>query len=456
MRIGTRLALLFSALAGGLLLIYATSVYWTAKADRKLEFYEVLRLETLTKVKLFFEANLGAEVLQNLYAYNRQMLNEVEVAIFEAGTHKLCYHDAVEVDVVKETPSLLQEIEAKGLVFFELESDWQVVGLAYVFEAKTYVVTAAAYDGYGYGKLRRLRDRSLIIGLLSILVLYLLGRFFAHRALEPLRKMREQAEDISAQNLHLRLPLASHRDELSDLAETFNGSLERLERSFGAQRDFVSNLSHELRTPLSAMVAELDLMILERGTEDKVLGDLRADVQKLVRLLNSLLDLAKAEYDSSHIKFKLVSLDEVLVQARAKVLREREGGRLDLYLDPSIDPCSWLVEGNEYLLQVALGNLMDNAIKFSKLGEKVKISLLRLRAGYVCIEIEDRGMGISPEDRERLFEAFFRSDLVRQVEGHGIGLFLCQKIVHLHRGYLELASELGFGSRFRVFLPSTN
>jgi signal transduction histidine kinase len=241
-------------------------IYYSAKENREKEFYNLLTKEAITKAQLFLNAEVQTQTLQDIYRNNRQILNEVEVAIYDPH-FQLLYHDAVDIDFVKETEEMLKGILGKGQIQFYQEN-WQVVGIRYAYQGNTYLITAAAYDQYGYNKLNSLLTNSILLFVLAVLCIAVTGFFFSKKAFAPVREMIEKAKNISATHLHLRLNSHHSRDELSELANTFNQMLSRLEKSFDAQKQFVSHISHELRTPLAAIIAELELSIdKDRSTE---------------------------------------------------------------------------------------------------------------------------------------------------------------------------------------------
>ncbi|MFN4124194.1 MAG: two-component sensor histidine kinase, partial [Flavobacteriales bacterium] len=146
MKIRTRLTLLFTLLAASVLLIYAFAIYWSARENREKEFYDVLAKEAITKANLFLNAKVPTQSLHDIYLSNREILNEVEVALYTTN-FELLYHDAVEIDVVKETPELLEKIVNEGTITF-YQDKWQVLGVLYAFEGQNYIVTATALDQY--------------------------------------------------------------------------------------------------------------------------------------------------------------------------------------------------------------------------------------------------------------------------------------------------------------------
>lgn len=453
MKIRTRLTLLFTVITAAILLAFAAVIYFSAKKDREREFYSLLKNEAITKANLFFDAKVNAHTLQNIYRNNRQTINEVEVAIY-TPQFELLYHDAVDIDMVKESENLIHEIYSKGEVNF-YQDDWQVVGMVYEFQQKKYIITAAALDQYGYNKLDNLLQNSLLIFIISLVFIYLLALFFTNRALKPVTEMNNKAKLISATNLDLRLKSEEDGDEFAELAHTFNEMLVRLEQSFDAQKNFVSNISHELRTPLSAMIAELELALTkDNSTEEykKAIKYALTDTQKIVRLSNSLLDLAKASYDPSEISFKTIRVDEVLLDALQQVQRTNRAYKVDIHFENDFEEDEQIsIKGNEYLLKVAFANLIENGCKFSSnLHSYITICFSKKA---IVLEFKDMGIGISKEDLPFVFTPFYRGQNKTFSYGHGIGLSLTEKIIHLHQGKITVHSKVGEGTTFRIELP---
>jgi signal transduction histidine kinase len=449
MPIRTRISLLYTLLTAIILLAFGLVIYYSAAKNRENEFYELLRKEALTKAGVFFEAQIEPEVLQNIYRSNREIINEVEVAIYSQQA-ELVYHDAVDIDYVKETTEMLEEIFANNFIRF-FEGDWQVIGLKYLHEDTAFAITAASYDEYGFSKLANLRQTLILLFIISLVVIYPTGRYLSKKAFDPILEITEQARKIGAENLDLRVKQSNGRDELTQLAGTFNQMLDRLEKSFAGQKEFVSHISHELRTPLAAIMAEVQFHLeKDRNPEEttRALERIKEDAQKINRLSSGLLDLARAGYDPSQIHFEKVAVDEVLVQARASLVRSLPHFKIDLNLEP-LNETAPLPEiaGNPYLLGVAFRNLMENACKYSS----PPACKVELRYGSSGCEIlfTDEGPGIHPKDLPHLFDPFFRGSEQPVQTGHGIGLYLTKRIMDLHKGRIEVESGAS-GTCFRL------
>ncbi|MCL8535409.1 ATP-binding protein [Chryseobacterium gallinarum] len=440
MKIRTRLTLLFTLITAMLLSIYSVSIYYSSKEAREKSFYSELQNEAIAKADLFFQSSLPEQEMHKLYKNNNRTLNEVQVAIYDSN-NRLVYHDDAKVDYVKEDQEMLSEIfQKKKITFFS--GKLQVIGIVYHHSGKSYAVTAASYDQYGYEYLTHLLTIS-VVAFISILVLiYLAGIFLSKKTLSPLSEMVGQIKKITAGRLQWRLKTTKENDELNELAQSFNGMLERLENSFDAQKYFVSNISHELRTPLSAIITELELASEKKQTHEEyqqTIQHVLEDARNMAKLSNSLMDLAKASYDPNEISFSEIRLDEILLESYAKIIKENTGYKVSLNIEDTVEERQLIIQGNEYLLQVAFNNLIDNACKYSP--EHTCSIDVKILSGKLHIRFSNRGIIISQEDLEHIFEPFYRSENSKKEKGYGIGLFLTEKIIHLHHAIITVASD---------------
>nr|WP_283093175.1 ATP-binding protein [Chitinophaga hostae] len=348
---------------------------------------------------------------------------------------------------------MIHQVIAQQEIRFD-QGALQVVGLLYAHDGHRYVITAAAIDKYGLQRLQRLLY-SLIFSYTGIICFTIAaGYFFVGSALKPVEEMVDKVEEITATNLDLRVPVQNKKDEIGELATTFNKMLDRLEHSFDAQKHFVSNISHELRTPLATIVGELQIALIKdrSATEYKeVIALALADAKRLVRLSNGLLDMAKANYDQTEIGRKILRVDELLMDARNTVIKSTEEYKVDIQFEQEIEDDDFIsVNGNEYLLKVAFINLMENACKFSP-DHHCTVSI-GYRENRLLLSFTDKGVGISEADLPNIFSAFYRGTNMGFTPGNGIGLSLTQKIIAMHQGTITVSSRIGEGSVFVVSL----
>jgi len=450
-KIRTKLTLLFAGLFASLLLCFSLLIYFSNANQREEEYFKRLRQLAITKTHLLLEAKVQPAVLQLIYENSLNTLPQEEVAIFDTSFY-LLYHDAGSIDKVKETRGMIDSILAFKEIHFYVE-DLQAIGFVYPFRGKTYVITAAAKDDYGLSKLRTLRI-ALVIGFaIAIVLTVLAGILFSRKALRPVTEMVGKVEEISASHLDLRIPAKAGKDEITELALTFNRMLDRLESSFDAQKQFVSSISHELRTPLATIIAQLEISAFKGRTVDEykeTIGLILQDARRLSRLSNDLLDMAKASYDPGRITFMDLRLDEVLLDARQSVMRSNPDYHVDIHFESDIESDCIVHHGNEYLLKVAFCNLMENACKFS--ADKHCIVSIGFGEKRSVIRFSDTGIGIPENDIAHVFTPFYRGENKKYAPGNGIGLPLTARIVRLHQGDIAVDTQVGKGTVFTITL----
>ena len=280
-----------------------------------------------------------------------------------------------------------------------------------------------------------------------------LGWLVAGRVLAPLRSMTQQTRRVSERNLHERLALEGPGDELKELADTIDGLLARLEGAFDAQRRFVANASHELRTPLAMMRTSLDVATAKPGAIPPRLAaldvKLREGLNQAERLLESFLDLARAEHPQP-AEQPSVSLPPLLVLALAQ--REREISAKGITVERSIREAQ--VPGSETLLARMLANVVDNAIRYNHKG-----GLLRVAAesdgARARISVQNDGPLLDEHEVRQLAQPFRRLGTERtgSREGVGLGLSIVAAIATAHRGTLELHARPSGGMDATIELP---
>lgn len=451
MKIRTRLSFLFTLFSAVLLGGFTYAIYLSYVYNREEEFYKKIQLQAITKADLLLAAKVDANTLQTIYESSYNVLFQEEVAIYDTD-FELLYHDAVGIDIVKETSDMLQRINQEGEIFFK-QGDWQVVGIRYEFDGQTYLITAAAYDAYGYQKLENLKYSLIVILVITLFVIYFSSWIFSNQALKPLVNLNHEVEKISASNLDLRLS-TQEGDEISEIANSFNLMLDRLEKSFNAQKHFISNIAHELRTPLAALMAELEIATLKTKNKEELLSAVNSslnDAKRMKELIQDLLDLAKASFDSTEIKMQALRVDELLMETAIAIKKNSPDYTINLQFE-EMEELNLEVMGNPYLLSVTFRNLIENACKFS-IDKSCQISVKNI-VDKVVIEFEDKGPGIPETDQERIFEPFYRGENQYVASGTGIGLSLCQKITELHHGKIHFSSQTGHGSIFTLTLTT--
>ena len=207
MKIRTRLTIRYAAVTAGIFLMSMRFLYLFSDHSRSQTFYRYLQREALKKAHLFLNNQTDAKTLQSIYLNNRNFIDEVEVAIY-TPQFKMLYHDASQIDIIKEDSEMIHRILEKKIYEFYV-GHYQAVGMLYHFNGKEYIITAAAYDGYGYANLHELKNILIAISLIALSILIITGYLMASSALKQVSTIVREAENITANHFDRRPPLAN-------------------------------------------------------------------------------------------------------------------------------------------------------------------------------------------------------------------------------------------------------
>lgn len=399
------LTLKYTAVMSAVMVVALIIIYIMSDGARRATFRDTLRSEAITKANLFLENRVDAETMQHIYLNNTQFINEVEVAVYTPD-FQILYHDAAEHDIVKETPEMIRQIYEKREMPIEVDKGYQAVGILY----EKYVVTAAAHDGNGEANMHSMLVLLICIFLVSILLMLAVGYYLANITIRP------------------------------------------IEHALSSQKMFVSNVSHELRTPLAAITAELDLALSRERTPEQYQQSLTRsldDAHRMTHLIDGLLNLAKADYGAHGIAMEPLRIDELLLDARQQLLHAHSDYTINISFDEKAmeADADFSINGNEYLMNIALKNLMENNCKYS--ANHTSNVLIAIQTDSICITLADTGEGMTDEEQRNIFQLFYRGTTFGQ-KGHGIGMALAHKIITLHKGKIEVKSKTGHGTTFCV------
>ncbi len=308
-----------------------------------------------------------------------------------------------------------------------------------------------------------------LVGAIGVALAAWGGWVMAGRVLAPLGRITNTAESIATSDgavaLSKRLDIPASGDELSQLAATFNGMLDRIESAFDTQRRFVSDASHELRTPLTSVRGNVDVLLrqvraghpIEEEDLVDVLGVVQRESGRMSRLIDDMLALARSDADGQGDLLKREALSLADVAQDAIRTAEQLATGQDLVIDIA-EPVS-IVGDRDRLVQVVL-IFVDNAIRYTPAGGTITVRIDRAddpdtQAACARIIVSDTGSGIHPKHIPHLFERFYRAEdaRTRSDGGTGLGLSIALSIVRGHGGWIDVDSEVGSGTTFTVWLP---
>ena len=292
----------------------------------------------------------------------------------------------------------------------------------------------------------------------SVLILAALFlRFMARRALKPISRIIDTAREIGqGQELSKRIPVLKIKDELGQLALTFNEMMNRLENSFAQMRQFSSDASHELRTPLTVLKGQNELILSKQRKPEEyqeVISSNLEEINYMSKVLEDLFVLSKSDENQVNLDYKPVDLRALVEEVckHAEILAEEKNIKIIIaFLEP-IE-----IKGDEVRLRQMVWNVLQNGIKYTQQGGELKISLQN-EGDFALLTIQDTGIGIPEEDLPLIFNRFYRVDKARTRDegGSGLGLSICRQIAEAHKGKIEVESKLGVGTRFKIRLPNS-
>jgi signal transduction histidine kinase len=313
-----------------------------------------------------------------------------------------------------------------------------------------YLATAISADNSVKILARFRLDLSLLVPPM-VLAAAVAGHFLSRKALNPVAAIVAEARCINDRNLAARLPVFRARDELSELTETLNQMLDRIEIAFRSVRSLTANTSHELRTPLTLIRTRIEIALCFTRTSEQyreVLEEVRKETLSMTSLIENLLALARLDAGAYQPELRPVNIIALVNEAAKEWTPTAESLGLDLAWEEPDAPI-WILGHAESLARL-LRMLIDNACRFNQSGGWIRLTV-GTEDTRVTIAVEDSGVGISDQDMPHIFDRFYRAQSPqRESSGSGLGLSLAKWIADQHNTSILAESTLGVGSRFQV------
>ena len=451
MKVQTKIALLFTMICTFIIVALSSAIYHFANKKAFQDFYTRLELRATIAAK----ANLDSKE-ENITAYEKvrnehlQRLPEEKEYIIKLDT----LYNVAKSGLNLEFPPVFFEDLIKGKNASYRKGYHFYKGINYKTSTGEYAIVISAEHGYARNFLSDLKLILIIANLVSMIIIFSIGILFSKQILYPIRKITHEVNNINTTWLHNRLTIKQGKDEISELAITFNDMLDRLETSFESQNNFVSNASHELNTPLTSIIGEAEFALSKTRSIEQYQQGLQVilkQAEKLQNITKSLLELAQSGF-TGNLSLETVKVSELLKNVE-KVARSIYADCL-LSINYSLQPADiekLILTGNFHLLELCISNVLLNACKYSN-GKNVTLALA-VSDQYIIFIVEDKGIGIPEPDMPHLFDPFFRASNVKSSKGYGIGLPLAQKIVNLHHGFIHISSKVSEGTEVVIKIP---
>ncbi|MPR33590.1 ATP-binding protein [Salmonirosea aquatica] len=451
MKIKAKIILLVSGISLLSAILYSSFIYYASANYSYEDFYKRLEIRAITTAKIQLESSQDINAIREVKQEYLEKLPQEQLYILRVPSADSLRTEASRIGV---PVSFITDIVNQKAATFQQRSIFYS-GILYTAGTKAYIVIVSAENYYYTHHIPHLRN--LLISLLVLAVVFILtvSFWFSKKLIAPLQNITTRMENISSENMQMRLPVPQNDDELSTLTHTFNGMLDRLEAAFESQKNFVSNASHELNTPLTSIIGEADVVLSKPRTPEEyqeALTTILEEAEKLNKKTKALLFLAQTGYNGKVVKFDKVRIDQLVLDVKETVDKIYPANKvvLDFSLLPENSE-NLLIKGNEQLLHLAISNVIMNACKYSS-NDTVRVSL-GASAQQIILVVKDKGIGIPENEIKYIYDPYFRASNTNPFEGYGIGLPITRNVVKMHQGEMNVSSVLNQGVTVEIKLP---
>ncbi len=451
MNIRKKIVLYFSAATTLVIGVAFIFIYILSSARREEEFQQrqkekiVTTLELLDQIRQIdgqFIKSIDRLTINDLYDEKMLLFNRDKELIYSSI-------DDMPVSVSRELLSTLNPdnkwIETK-------EGLYDVIGTYIEGNGNIYYGISKAYDTFGYTKLRYLKYVLIATFGVVTLVTFLIALYLSKKITEPLLAITHKINNYHFDQKYIPIEVKSSKDEITLLAQQFNKLMKRMNEVFAFQKHAVHHISHQLKTPIAILVSNFE-KIEEESDKNKIqilLKNQKEDTKSLSEIINSLLEIAKAETGSTVLSDPL-RVDELIFDIAAALKMIHPSFQFSIEYIGDLQERDLLIMANQRLLKAALTNLMDNCVQYSDDGT-AKISMMH-KEGHVAIAFKNHGPAITDQENRFLFQHFFRGANSTGKRGFGLGLVFVYKIISLHHGAVNYQSLNGDWNVFEVLLP---
>ncbi|WP_437921334.1 sensor histidine kinase [Sphingobacterium sp. LRF_L2] len=444
MKLRHRLSLYSLVFFSIIMLFFSILIYFSYYAQMQEKENQSLESKSLLAAIYYLEQDeLSLTEHANVKSQLSKTISRTNIAVFDKQ-NSLKNGDMPSTDEISS--AFLKQVRDERNAFFVSDSFFYNGIFYHDNEGDFVVITREPKDEFN-AQMLSLFHILLIVFFLGIAFIFLFSQYLSYIAYQPIIRIIDQIKERDTKNFNEPLSLQRTYAEVEDLVETYNHFITRIAETFNVQKNFIDYVSHELRTPITALLGTLEVTKTKRrSTEEyeQVIAQLKQYTTDLQETLDQMMLLSGAK---TNFEFKSIRVDEIIWQiVENMVLYHQAHIEVDIQVN---DQSLLTVEGNDKLLELAIGNLLGNAIKYSD-NQVVKI-LFAEKGGHLHLSIVDHGIGISENDLQHIRQNFYRGNNTQKYQGKGIGLSIASIILTLHRVEMNIASDGASGTTVSLY-----
>ncbi len=451
MKTQTKIALVFFTFSISIILFLSGSIYYFTTQYSFDDFYKRLEIRAIVNARMLVDSTEHSSILKEVREIHLAPLANEREYVMEF-TPDLVKKGAAAIPGLPQ--SFFIGIARDGEATHRIGSTFYT-GLRHKGQDKEYVVVVSADSYYNDHHLIYLRNIFLIGILVATILTLVISLIFSKMVFNPVKEITRKVKDIGSQNLSVRLPYIGSNDEIAELANTFNGMIDRLQTTFATQQNFINNASHELNTPLTAIIGQAEVALSKERSAAEYIQCLQIILRKAERLeqiTRSLLNLAQTGFDGKGLKTERIRADQLAWDVKNTIDIMYPGNKVQLNLSELPENSEELkIRGNGKLLHTCLSNIVSNACKYSN--NDIVIITVRSAGTRVWIVVKDYGIGIPQNELQHIYDPFFRCSNAKNFDGYGIGLALTRSIIRLHNGDINIFSGVDAGTTVEISFP---
>ena len=431
MKLKHRLSLYSIIIFSVVILIVSTVIYFSFYTQMEKKEIQSLESKSLLAAVYYLEQDeLPTLEHENIKSQMLKSISRKNIVIYDALNQK--FNGNMDVDANIST-KFLNNVRINKNDFFTSEHFFYNGIFYHDNQGDFVVITRQSKDEFNE-QMQSLLHILIIVSIIGLLFIYLFSQYLGYIAYEPITKIIEQIKERDTKNFNEPLVLRKSYSEIEDLVKTYNHFIDRIAQTFNVQKNFIDYVSHELRTPITALLGTLEVTNHKKRTSEEyelVLLQLKQYTNDLQETLDQMMLLSGAK---TSFEFKAIRIDEIVWQVIENAVLYHNA---KINVDIKVENNQLLsIQGNEKLLEVALNNLIGNAIKYSD-NQQIMIQFLEVNQ-QLQIYIIDQGIGILENDLAKIKQNFFRGQNTQSYQGKGIGLSMANIIFTFHQIYLKI------------------